>query len=163
MLRCKYIVCLVKNMIVNVNVFLGQIYLLQFITAQWPPSRRHFQPFLTTARALTVYQKTKLKIPCRFITSNEHLNVNKCWCQDLRLSQVPQMAPYAVCELPATVLSVDWVDSRDWIPTSSGDSLFIISTRFLGSIQLSYPIGSGVVSRRIKRSKREDDDPSSST
>jgi hypothetical protein len=83
-----------------------------------------------------------------FTTSNQQLNECECSCWGPRLSYG------ALCCLwAATSPSVDSLDSRDWIPIRIGDSLFIISTRPVRSIHLSYPTDSGVVSRSIKRSK----------
>jgi len=83
-----------------------------------------------------------------FTTSNQHLNECEGSCWGLRLSYG------ALCRLwAATAPSVDWLGSRDWIPIRSGESLFIISTRSVGYIHLSYPTDSGVVFRSIKRSK----------
>jgi len=109
------------------------------------PSRRQFQPFLSTSSTLTVFQKKQLKIRLQ-----PQLNIwmNECCCWGPRLSYG------ALCCLwVATAPSVDWLDSRDWIPIRRGDSLFIVSTKSVGSLHLSYPTDSGAVSRSIKRSE----------
>jgi hypothetical protein len=139
----RYITCIVKDTSVQITAPLRQTYPVQFRTVPCPRqdgiSNLSYPPSVPTLCSRRHNSRSFYNLK----STSEWM-----WAPLFGPQTVSYGGLYAVYGQ-----TVDWMESWDWISIRSGDSLFIISTRSVGSIRLSYLTDSDFVSRSIKRSK----------